>query len=82
MTKIVDLMRSIIGIFNEHAGEDNLLDKEELKGHTPLCVGVKTWHLESKAKVSNRANRMQGPNRQVKTPAEAAPSPNSEQLSV
>ena len=31
MTKIVDLMRSIIGIFNEHAGEDNLLDKEELK---------------------------------------------------
>ncbi|CAG5078016.1 Oidioi.mRNA.OKI2018_I69.PAR.g8871.t1.cds [Oikopleura dioica] len=31
MTKIVDLMKSIIGIFNEHAGEDKMLDKEELK---------------------------------------------------
>ena len=30
MTKIVDLMRGIIAIFDEHAGEDKMLSKEEL----------------------------------------------------
>ncbi|CAG5110637.1 Oidioi.mRNA.OKI2018_I69.chr2.g5019.t1.cds [Oikopleura dioica] len=30
-TSIVDLMKKIIDIFNEHAGGDNKLDKEELK---------------------------------------------------
>ena len=30
MTKIIDLMKSIIRIFDEHAGEDGLLSKEEL----------------------------------------------------
>ena len=31
MAKIVDLMKSIICIFNDHAGQDKMLDKEELK---------------------------------------------------
>ncbi|CBY12168.1 unnamed protein product [Oikopleura dioica] len=31
MTTIGDLMRSLIGIFNEHAGADKLLSKAELK---------------------------------------------------
>ncbi|CAG5109812.1 Oidioi.mRNA.OKI2018_I69.chr2.g4296.t1.cds [Oikopleura dioica] len=30
MTKIVDLMNAIIEIFNDHAGEDKMLSKEEL----------------------------------------------------
>ena len=30
-TSIVDLMKKIIDIFNEHAREDKKLDKEELK---------------------------------------------------
>ena len=41
MTKIVDLMKSIIGIFNEHAGEDKMLDKEELKAMMGQGNGLK-----------------------------------------
>ena len=40
MTKIIDLMNAIIEIFNDHAGEDKILSKEELmkmmnKGNKP-----------------------------------------------
>ena len=42
MTKIVDLMKSIIEIFDEHAGEDKMLSKEELI--KMMGEGKKLWN--------------------------------------